>query len=203
MWAREGRAPSSSTNQARSSLPLSTNMNPLLLRGAGGRSRIRTTGGRPARALCASCCGRVAVPASEIACIGLSGQMHGAVLLDRNDEVLRPALIWCDQRTAAECRYLNETIGPRRLVELTSNPALTNFTLTKLLWVRTNEPGIWRQISQLSAAQRLRPPLSHRGAGHRRGGCLGHPAARCSASPLVRCHAGCGGAQPRLPACSL
>jgi xylulokinase len=86
------------------------------------------------------------VEASEIACIGLSGQMHGAVLLDRNGEVLRPALIWCDQRTAAECRYLNETIGPQRLVELTSNPALTNFTLTKLLWVRTNEPGIWRRF---------------------------------------------------------
>jgi xylulokinase len=86
------------------------------------------------------------VPAAEIACIGLSGQMHGAVLLDRNDEVLRPALIWCDQRTAAECRYLNQTIGPRRLVELTANPALTNFTLTKLLWVRTNEPEIWRKF---------------------------------------------------------
>jgi xylulokinase len=84
--------------------------------------------------------------ADEIACIGLSGQMHGAVLLDRNNEVLRPALIWCDQRTAAECRYLNDTIGPRRLVELTSNPALTNFTLTKLLWVRTNEPAIWRRF---------------------------------------------------------
>ena len=60
-------------------------------------------------------------PADEIACIGLSGQMHGAVLLDRNNEVLRPALIWCDQRTAAECRYLNDTIGPRRLVELGVN----------------------------------------------------------------------------------
>jgi len=86
------------------------------------------------------------VPAAEIACIGLSGQMHGAVLLDRNDEVLRPALIWCDQRTAAECRYLNEKIGPQRLVELTANPALTNFTLTKLLWVRTNEPDIWKRF---------------------------------------------------------
>jgi xylulokinase len=86
------------------------------------------------------------VAASEIACIGLSGQMHGAVLLDKNNEVLRPALIWCDQRTAAECRYLNETIGPQRLVELTSNPALTNFTLTKLLWVRTHEPDIWQRF---------------------------------------------------------
>jgi xylulokinase len=86
------------------------------------------------------------VPPAEIACIGLSGQMHGAVLLDGNDEVLRPALIWCDQRTAAECRYLNEIIGEQRLVELTANPALTNFTLTKLLWVRTNEPEIWRRF---------------------------------------------------------
>src|ERR1700761_8166878 len=86
------------------------------------------------------------VRASEIACIGLSGQMHGAVLLDAHDEVLRPALIWCDQRTAAECLYLNEKIGPQRLVELTANPALTNFTLTKLLWVRTNEPEIWRRF---------------------------------------------------------
>jgi len=87
-----------------------------------------------------------AVPASEIGCIGLSGQMHGAVLLDSSNQVLRPALIWCDQRTAAECRYLNDTIGPQRLVELTSNPALTNFTLTKLLWVRTHEPDIWKRF---------------------------------------------------------
>jgi len=86
------------------------------------------------------------IPASEIACIGLSGQMHGAVLLDSSNQVLRPALIWCDQRTAAECRYLNDTIGPQRLVELTANPALTNFTLTKLLWVRTHEPEIWKRF---------------------------------------------------------
>ncbi len=86
------------------------------------------------------------VAASEIACIGLTGQMHGAVLLDKNDQVLRPALIWADQRTAEECRYLNATVGPERLVELTSNPALTNFTLTKLLWVRAHEPEIWSRF---------------------------------------------------------
>jgi xylulokinase len=86
------------------------------------------------------------VPATEIACIGLSGQMHGAVLLDANNNVLRPALIWCDQRTAAECRWLNDVIGPQRLVELTANPALTNFTLTKLLWVRTHEPELWKKF---------------------------------------------------------
>jgi xylulokinase len=83
---------------------------------------------------------------TEIAAIGLTGQMHGAVLLDENNEVLRPSLIWCDQRTQGECDQLNETIGERRLVELTSNPALTNFTLTKLMWVRTHEPEIWKRF---------------------------------------------------------
>jgi xylulokinase len=87
------------------------------------------------------------VAASDIACIGLTGQMHGAVLLDKDDQVLRPALIWCDQRTAEECRYLNAVVGAERLVELTANPALTNFTLTKLLWVRTHEPDLWGKFN--------------------------------------------------------
>jgi xylulokinase len=87
-----------------------------------------------------------AVSKTEIAAIGLTGQMHGAVLLDENDEVLRPALIWCDQRTQKECNILDETVGTRRLVELTSNPALTNFTLTKLMWVRAHEPEIWSRF---------------------------------------------------------
>jgi len=82
----------------------------------------------------------------EIASVGLSGQMHGAVLLDAADRVLRPAIIWCDQRTAAEATWLTEQLGTARLIELTSNPALTNFTLTKLLWVRTHEPAIWQNI---------------------------------------------------------
>ena len=86
------------------------------------------------------------VSAAQIAAVGLTGQMHGAVLLDENDEVLRPALIWCDQRTQEECDELNQTVGPKRLVELTSNPALTNFTLTKLMWVRTHEPEIWKRF---------------------------------------------------------
>ena len=82
----------------------------------------------------------------EIAAVGLSGQMHGAVLLDATDRVLRPALIWCDQRTAAEAAWLTMQLGAKRLIQLTSNPALTNFTLTKLLWVRTHEPAIWGQF---------------------------------------------------------
>ncbi len=87
-----------------------------------------------------------AITADEIACVGFSGQMHGAVLLDENDQVIRPALIWCDQRTAAECAELNATIGLKRLIEYTCNPALTNFTLTKLMWVRNNEPEFWKRF---------------------------------------------------------
>jgi xylulokinase len=85
----------------------------------------------------------------DISCIGLAGQMHGAVLLDENNQVLRPALIWCDQRTQAQCDWLNETIGAQRIIELTCNPALTNFTLTKLLWVREHEPAIWERFRRV------------------------------------------------------
>jgi len=85
------------------------------------------------------------VSADSIACIGFSGQMHGAVLLDKDREVLRPALIWCDQRTHPQCRAITEKVGPERLIELTSNPALTAFTLPKMLWVRDQEPDLWRR----------------------------------------------------------
>ncbi len=84
--------------------------------------------------------------AGDIAGIGLSGQMHGAVLLDASGEVLRPALIWCDQRTDAQCRSLTEKVGAARLIELTSNPALTGFTLPKLLWVQEQEPDVWARV---------------------------------------------------------
>jgi xylulokinase len=84
--------------------------------------------------------------AEDIMCVGFSGQMHGAVLLDEADEVIRPALIWCDQRTAAECEKLNTEIGASRIIEYTSNPALTNFTLTKLMWVRDHEPERWKRF---------------------------------------------------------
>src|SRR5262249_24307726 len=84
--------------------------------------------------------------AGKIAAVGLRGQMHGAVLLDAADRVLRPALIWCDQRTAAEAASLNAQLGSERLIQLTSNPALTNFTLTNLLWVRTHEPALWQNL---------------------------------------------------------
>ena len=88
-------------------------------------------------------------PASAIACVGLTGQMHGAVLLDAAGAVLRPALIWCDTRSAPQCDWLHQTLGRARLIELTCNPALPNFTLTKLLWVRDNEPEIFARVAHL------------------------------------------------------
>src|SRR5262249_33435653 len=72
-----------------------------------------------------------------------------AVLLDAHGDVVRPAIIWCDQRTEAECRWLDDHVGPARLLELTANPALTNFTLTRLLWVRSHEPAPWARVRHL------------------------------------------------------
>lgn len=72
--------------------------------------------------------------------IGLSGQMHGLVMLDENNAVIRPSIIWCDQRTAAECEEITEKVGAERLIEITANPALTGFTASKILWVRNHEP---------------------------------------------------------------
>ncbi len=81
-----------------------------------------------------------------IRAVGLTGQMHGCVMLDADGQVLRPALIWCDQRTQPECDWLTEQIGFERLIELVANPALPNFTLTKLMWVKRNEPEVWARI---------------------------------------------------------
>jgi xylulokinase len=104
----------------------------------------RATGSAVRQAIAAA-----GIDASDISAIGLAGQMHGAVLLEENNEVLRPALIWCDQRTQAQCDWLNTKIGEAKIIELTCNPALTNFTLTKLLWVRNNEPEIWKRFRRV------------------------------------------------------
>ena len=98
------------------------------------------------RATCAAVkeCLQVArVRPEDVAAIGLTGQMHGMVLLDAAGEVLRPSIIWCDQRTDPQGRAITEKVGARRLIELTANPALTNFTLTKIWWVQQHEPQIW------------------------------------------------------------
>lgn len=90
--------------------------------------------------------GNANLSGNQIACVGFSGQMHGAVMLDESDEVVRPALIWCDVRTEKQCQDLTNKIGADRLIQLTCNPALPNFTLTKFLWVRENEPKNWRRV---------------------------------------------------------
>ena len=86
---------------------------------------------------------------AQIHSLALTGQMHGCVMLDADGNVLRPALIWCDQRTQPECDWLEAKIGRARLIELTCNPALPNFTLTKLLWVRTHQPEIFARIAHV------------------------------------------------------
>ena len=85
----------------------------------------------------------------SISAVGLSGQMHGAVLLDADDKLLRPSIIWCDQRSEVQCQQLTEQIGASRLIELTCNPALTGFTLPKILWVKDHEPEHWRRLRSL------------------------------------------------------
>ena len=82
----------------------------------------------------------------EIESLALTGQMHGCVMLGADGSVLRPALIWCDQRTQAECDWLTESIGFERLIELVANPALPNFTLTKLLWVKRHQPELFARV---------------------------------------------------------
>ncbi|HET9539269.1 MAG TPA: FGGY family carbohydrate kinase, partial [Candidatus Limnocylindria bacterium] len=79
--------------------------------------------------------GETGARAEEVEGIGLTGQMHGAVILDASDAVLRPAILWNDQRTAAECDAIREAVGPQRLIEITGNDALTGFTAPKLLWL--------------------------------------------------------------------
>ena len=89
------------------------------------------------------------INSSEIAGIGLSGQMHGLVMLDKAGKVLRKSIIWCDQRTAAECEQMNSLIGKERLIEITANPAMTGFTASKLLWVKNNEPELYEKCAHV------------------------------------------------------
>lgn len=86
---------------------------------------------------------------SEIAGIGLTGQMHGSVFLDRGGEVIRPALLWNDQRTGAQCQEITDRVGPQRIVEITGNPALTGFQAPKVLWLRDEEPANYERVAHV------------------------------------------------------
>lgn len=85
---------------------------------------------------------------SAVKAISFSGQMHGSVFLDIEDKVIRPALLWCDQRTVEECKNLNEKFG-LKLVELTGNIAITGFTAPKILWLKNNEPENFKKINKI------------------------------------------------------
>lgn len=88
------------------------------------------------------------IAGTNVHSIGLSGQMHGLVLLDRENKVLMPALLWCDQRTQDECDYITEKLGCN-LSKYTGNKALTGFTAPKVLWVKRNRPEVYEQISHV------------------------------------------------------
>jgi len=89
------------------------------------------------------------VSPADIKGIGLSGQMHGAVLLDKDHKVLRKAIIWCDQRSAEECVQITSVVGAERLIQITANPALTGFTASKVMWVKNHEPEIFEKIAKI------------------------------------------------------
>lgn len=89
------------------------------------------------------------IAAGEIVGIGISGQMHGLVMLDENGGLLRDSIIWCDGRNQEECDEITEIIGKERLIEITANPALVSFTAGKILWVRKHEPEIYAKCRHI------------------------------------------------------
>jgi xylulokinase len=93
--------------------------------------------------------GASGVAREEILGIGLSGQMHGSVFLDERDQVLRPAILWCDQRTADQCRWITSQAGERTVIEQTFNPVLTGFTAPKIVWLRQNEPETYARVRKI------------------------------------------------------
>lgn len=89
------------------------------------------------------------IDVNDIVGIGLSGQMHGLVMLDGDGMVLRRSIIWCDQRTSKQCDEITERVGAERLMQITMSPALTGFTASKILWVRENEPHIYEKCQTI------------------------------------------------------
>jgi xylulokinase len=97
---------------------------------------------------------RRAKPDAAIAAVGISGQMHSSVFLDRAGQVIRPALLWCDGRTTAECAEITQRVGgEERLRDLASNPALEGFTLPKVLWLRKHEPEAYARLATVLLAK--------------------------------------------------
>ena len=116
--------------------------------------------------------------AEEVAAIGLTGQMHGLVVLDQEGEVLRPAILWNDQRCGAECDEIRARVGLERLVRITGNDALTGFTAPKILWLKNHEPDVLPSHSPRPASERLHSLQTQRRIGNGQGRRLGHDAFR-------------------------
>lgn len=89
------------------------------------------------------------VSKDDVKGVGISGQMHGLVMLDKDGNVLRKSIIWCDQRTANEVEEMNQKLGEKKLIEITANPALTGWTAAKILWVKNNEPDIYEKCAHI------------------------------------------------------
>lgn len=92
---------------------------------------------------------RGGVEPAQVKALGISGQMHGLVMLDEAGQVLHPAILWCDQRTAEECREITEIIGAEELIRITANPALTGFTLSKVVWMRKHHPDLFAKCRHI------------------------------------------------------
>jgi len=92
---------------------------------------------------------KTGVASGSIAGVGLSGQMHGSVFLDQRGSVLRPAILWCDQRTSAQCDWLTKAVGQENLVKHIGNPFLTGFTAPKIVWLRDNEPDVYAKVAKV------------------------------------------------------
>lgn len=92
---------------------------------------------------------QAAITPAAVAGIGLTGQMHGSVFLDEQEAVIRPALLWNDQRTAAECAEITARVGAERLIEIAGNPALTGFQAPKIIWLRNHEPANYARVAQV------------------------------------------------------
>jgi xylulokinase len=89
------------------------------------------------------------VAPKDVAGLGLSGQMHGSVFLDGANQVLRPALLWCDQRTQAQCDWITQAVGADEVVRITGNPVLTGFTAPKIIWLRDREPEAFAKVRKV------------------------------------------------------
>ena len=97
----------------------------------------------------AAALGKAGIDGAEVGAVGLTGQMHGLVLLGADGSVLRPAILWNDQRTQRECDGIRERMGRDRLIAVTGNDALTGFTAPKILWVRNHEPEVWARVAHI------------------------------------------------------